>query len=125
MTNDEITIKDELQDTFPQELEQLWIERAELPIRSKDGNFNVFAQTSLGPCYMKTTVRDNGKIPGDGGNGGRVEIEFQSDYIDNYYGGSSIDFKVIAGDTVKITLLGEWERIQFVRALESIVNELK
>lgn len=101
-----------------------------------DGKTYNMTHTSLGPAHLTTNVTHNGYVPGDGGHGGKVEIEFQSDYIDHVYGGS-VDFKLKprlvhgavstwhAHDTVKVELYGEWERKQFIEALENIINELK
>ena len=124
MKKEEITIKDEWNEVFPEEIAQLEYEEYEKPRRSKEGAFDVYTQTSLGPCCLKTTVKHNGKIPGDAGHGGKVEIEFESDYIDHYYPGT-ISVSAVSERGFKITLLGEWERKQFVSALEQIVAELK
>lgn len=87
------------------------------------GNMVMIHETQ-GFSYLKTKVTHNGKISGDAGHGGKVEIRFKSDYIDNLHQGT-IEVRPTGPYEFSIILRGEAEREQFVQALEQIVDELK
>jgi len=132
-----INIKDGYGEVFPEELNQYHGPK-ELT-RSWDGSNHIMKHHSHGPCYLETKVVHNGRIPGDGGHGGKVKIDFTSDYIDhhsNYETSFMIKLQprmvstAHSGlrtfyDRFSIELSGEWERKQFIESLKNIVNELE
>ena len=130
-----INIKDEYGEVFPQELESSY-EWKELT-RKKSGRDYVMIHDSLGPSQLETKVVHNGYVPGDGGHGGKVEIQFTSDYIDHRNEGSFIintKHRIVdtahsgsypCYDRFSIELSGEWERKQFIDSLKNIIDELE
>lgn len=130
-----INIRDGYGEVFPQELESKF-EYNELT-REKNGSNYIMKHHSLGPCYLETKVVHNGYVPGDGGHGGKVEIEFTSDYIDHKYDDMSFNIKLhdryvktshgpqVMHDRFSIELSGEWERLQFIDSLKNIIEELE
>lgn len=127
MTN-EITIRDEHQDVWPQELDKFEIEQYELPIRfiySDLGHDIVtVTQKTIGAHYLDMSLSHNGYKPGDGGNGGFVDLTITSDYIDHNYVGS-ITAQFLSNDSINIRVEGELERLQLVKVLETVLTELK
>jgi hypothetical protein len=92
--------------------------------RDHENKNYVVEHMSGGPSILWTTIKHNGKVSGDAGHGGKVTIEFKSDYIDQNYGSGTFIIQPTGRESYEIELKGQWERNQFVEALKKIVEEL-
>jgi len=120
---DAITIKDEWQDVFPGQKAQEDYEMHELPKKSIYVCKTVVTQQTSGPSYLDMRLIHNGYKPGDGGNGGLVELEIKTDYMYEHCHNSIMINKTKSG--FKLSIEGEWERLQFVKVLQTALDELK
>jgi len=122
--NTDITIRDEHQDVWPQEKDKFDFEQYELPARFIYSDVVIVTQKTVGAHYLDMSLSHNGYKPGDGGNGGFVDLTITSDYI---YGadGGSIQVRMMDNYTIALHVEGESERLQLVKVLETALTELK
>jgi hypothetical protein len=120
----DITIRDGHQDVWPQEEDKFDFEQYELPTRFIYSEVVTVTQKTVGAHYLDMSLSHNGYKPGDGGNGGFVDLTITSDYIDHDYRGS-INASFLSNDSINIRIEGESERLQLVKVLETALEELK
>lgn len=126
--NTDITIRDEHQDVWPHEqgISQDYFDylNYEKPVKDVYNDVVTVKQNTIGAHYLNMMLTHNGNKPGDGGNGGFVDLIITSDYIDRDYIGS-IDARFLSNDSIHLHVEGESERLQLVKVLETALAELK
>lgn len=84
-----------------------------------------YEQCITGPSLLLAYVEHNGSVEGPASQGGAVSIMIESDYIDHDYKDGSIEISPYGNNGYLIDIKGQWERMQFTKLLETLVNELK
>ena len=121
----DITIRDGHQDDWSQEEANFDFKRYELPTRFTYNDTVTVTQKTLGAHYLDMSLSHNGFKPGDSGNGGRVEINFESDYIDSDSNDGSIRIVSHGQYGFGICIEGQSEREQFIKVMQTALEELK
>jgi len=119
-----ITIRDESQDVWPDDTNYRNYLAYEIPGKTTYGNQTVVVtQKTIGAHYLDMRLVHNGYKPGDGGNGGLVELEIETDYM-HEYGYDSIQVNRTKHG-FKLIIEGQSEREQLVKVLQTALDELK
>jgi hypothetical protein len=118
-----ITIKDESQDVWPQDINHRDYLAYEIPGKTTYSNQTVVTQKTLGAHYLDMRLVHNGFHSGDGGNGGLVELEIETDYMYDH-GYDSIQVNRTKHG-FKLIIEGQSEREQLVKVLQTALDELK